>query len=289
MARLRHADAGTSGDTALFTPTLLTMATWNNATWNSGALWSAPTASPNLNLKHHTKNMKRQRYFIDTVDARPGWFANYATQLSIANAVLALPAGEVTASIADARFCQYASGIWLTAVREFGPASTASLEELFTGAGPNAYVLPSFAAPALPAGVTAVPPGALDRIFNFVQAIKSRPAYTEAIGLQLGVVGQEDATLHPVPEFTLKKERGGGCECVKISFKKFGRQGVVIHSKRGGAAWEMLGIDLHSPYLDERPLLVAAVPEVRDYRLQFYDDAAAVGDFTDVSSMTVTP
>jgi len=51
----------------------------------------------------------------------------------------------------------------------------------------------------------------------------------------------------------------------------------------------MLGIDLNSPYLDERALLVAGQPEVRDYRLQFYDDDGPTGDFTPIQSVTVTP
>ena len=144
----------------------------------------------------------------------------------------------------------------------------------------------------LPAGVTAVDAGALQRIFVFVQSIKSAPAYTEAIGLQLGIVGQEDSAAHPVPEFTIKSERGGpagSCECEKVTFKKYGRQGVVVYSRRAGGAWEMLGVDLNSPYVDERPLLVPGTPEVREYRLQYYDDSQPAGDFTEVQSITVSP
>ena len=151
------------------------------------------------------------------------------------------------------------------------------------------YVLPLFTVPALPAGVTAVAAGALRRIAAFVQIIKNSPNYTQAIGLQLGVVGSENAGENPLPTFTLKVERGDGCECVKIIFKKYGRQGVVIWSKRGTGGWEMLAIDLASPYMDERPLLVPTQPEVRDYRLQYYDDAAPTGDFTPIQSVTVTP
>jgi hypothetical protein len=51
----------------------------------------------------------------------------------------------------------------------------------------------------------------------------------------------------------------------------------------------MLAIDLNSPYLDERPLLAAGVPETREYRLQFYDDAAPEGGYTEVTSVTVSP
>lgn len=268
------------------------MALWNQATWNSGTLWGPvnPAPSPkHLKPKRQPHTMKRQPYFPRIVAQRPEWFSHYASELAVANAVLQLPAADVTDSIADAKFCQYACGDWLTAVRDHGPAATQGIDELFDGSSVEPFVLPDFSPPALPAGVTAVPAGALRRIFDFVKTIKASPNYTENIGLNLGIVGQEDTSEHPLPEFTIKVERGGGCECAKILFKKYGRQGVVIYSRRGGGAWEMLAIDLASPYLDERPLLVAGTPEVREYRLQFYDDAAPVGDYTDPQSVTVNP
>jgi len=76
---------------------------------------------------------------------------------------------------------------------------------------------------------------------------------------------------------------------VKVIIKKYGRQGVVIYSKRGTGTCELLAIDFSSPYMDERPPLVVGQPEVRDYRLQYYDDAAPTGEFTPVQSVTVTP
>jgi hypothetical protein len=271
------------------------MAKWNQSTWNSGALWGpAPTPAPNLsnNPRKRKTDMKRQPYFPRLVDARPGWFGNFATELPGANAALTIPAAEVTSIINDALYAQAICGAHLTKVREFGPATTSAIDTLLDGEGAAPFAPPVFAPPALPAGVTPVPPGVLRRIAKFVQLIKSRPGYTEAIGLQLGIVGSEDAAEHPVPEFTVKVERGGdpgNCECVRIVFKKFGRQGVVVWSKRGGGAWEMLGIDSASPYLDGRPLLVPGTPELREYRLQYYDDAAPVGDFTPVQTVTVTP
>ena len=39
----------------------------------------------------------------------------------------------------------------------------------------------------------------------------------------------------------------------------------------------------------EAVLLVAGVPEVRQYRMRFYDDAAPNGDYTDVTSLNVGP
>ena len=51
----------------------------------------------------------------------------------------------------------------------------------------------------------------------------------------------------------------------------------------------MLGIDLASPYMDERELLVAGQPELREYRLQWYDDEGANGEFSPVQTATVNP
>ena len=234
--------------------------------------------------------MKKKPYFPRIVSQRPEWFSNYATELPGANGELGLPAGDVTDIIADAKYCEYVSGAWLTAVRGFNPTGTAALELLYRGTGPDPVPLPTFTAPALPSGVVAVPPGALKRIFAFVKTIKSRPKYTETIGEQLGIIGEEDEVTETLPTFTISLTRvGPGPEAVRVDFKKFTRPGVVVWSRRGGGDWEMLGIDLESPYVDQRPLLVATQPEVREYRLQFYEDAGPTGEFTAVQSITVSP
>lgn len=268
------------------------MANWNDgSTWSSGILWG-PIVPPPVTFQPKPKTkptMKRQPYFPSRISERPDWFGNFATQLPLANPQLALPAATVTAGVADARYLEYAAGAWLNAVREFGPASTAAIESLYDGPGPVPFVLPVFTPPALPAGVTPVGAGALARIFALVGTIKLQPAYTEAIGLQLGIVGAEATAANPVPTFTLKVERGEHSEVVRVTFRKYGRPGVAIYSRRGGTAWELLAIDLNSPYLDERPLLVPTQPETREYRLQYYEADAPVGDFTAIASVSVGP
>ncbi|MBI3880268.1 MAG: hypothetical protein HY301_09420 [Verrucomicrobia bacterium] len=135
----------------------------------------------------------------------------------------------------------------------------------------------------------AVAAGALARIFAWVQAAKTKPTYTDTIGTTLRIIGPEDAATHNAPEFKLKLDHQGGQQVVRISFKKFGNPGVAVWSKRAGGAWELVAIVLTSPFTDERPLLTAGTPEVRDYRLQFFDGTSAVGDFSDVASVTVAP
>jgi hypothetical protein len=159
-------------------------------------------------------------------------------------------------------------------------------------------VLPVLAAPPLPAGDPAAvppippvvprPPGALDRLFRLVKDIKNKPAYTDTIGADLRIIGDE-ATTPALPKFSLKLLQGSPCQCVELRFYKYGRTGVWIESRRGPGDWEALGLATKSPYLDERPLLAAGVPEVREYRMRFYDNGAPTGDWTPVQKTTVSP
>lgn len=235
------------------------------------------------------KPMKRKPYFPEQTGLWAGWFDNLATQLPLANAELDMDAAVVTARVADARYCQYACGPWLTFARETGTQATAALEVLLYQTSAAAYAMPVFTPPALPAGVVAVPAGALNRIKDFVAQIKRSPNYTDAIGQQLKIIGEEDTEEHAYPEFSLTQEREEGCQCVRIRFFKYGHKGVMIHSRRGAGAWESLGIDLASPYQDERPLLVAGQPEMREYRLQFYDNEGPNGEMSPIQQITVAP
>ena len=201
---------------------------------------------------------------------------------------IGLVPADITASVNDSRHLAYSLGSWLTAVRGYGPGCTSQLEVLKLGTGNTAFELPEFAPPAPPAGLTAVLPGALTRIFKYVQTIKAAPVYTEGLGLLMGIVGSEDSTEHAVPEFALKTVLGDDCQCVRVGFKKFGHYAVAIYSRRGGGDWVLLGVDSSSPYLDERELLVAGQPEKRDYRMRFWDDGTENGDWTDIASITVS-
>ena len=131
-------------------------------------------------------------------------------------------------------------------------------------------------------------PGTLTRIFNLVAEMKLDSGFTETIGTDLGVIGQA-ATEKPVPKVTAALEQGSGCQCVRLTFAKYSHMGVIIESRRGNGVWEMIGIDTESPYIDERPLLAAGVPEVREYRLRWWDKGTANGDWTDIGKVTVAP
>ena len=67
-----------------------------------------------------------------------------------------------------------------------------------------------------------------------------------------------------------------------------GHIGIYIESRRGVGPWEFLAIDTQAPYDDDRPLLVAGTPEVREYRLRFWDKGTPNGDWTPVQKVTVS-
>ncbi|MDP1589076.1 MAG: hypothetical protein Q8M07_15100 [Prosthecobacter sp.] len=261
---------------------------WDTGTWDSG-LWDQATPSDYFQSKpkQHTK-MKRQDYYPSRIGDQVNWLDNYAVKLPIHGATLGVIAADITASVNDAKYANYVLGTWLSAVRNFSPSTTDAVDDVLTGAGTVAIVLPTFTAPALPAGVTATLPGVLTRIFALIAKMKLSPGYTEAIGTDLGIVGSQ-ATEKAVPKFLAELLQGSGCQCVKLTFYKYTHMGVYIESRRGTGAWEFLAIDTESPYIDERPLLVAGTPEVREYRMRFWDKGTPNGDWTDVVKVTVSP
>ena len=122
----------------------------------------------------------------------------------------------VDAAVASARYTIYVLSQWLSGVRAFGPASTQAVDQLLGGTSAGAMVLPVFAAPALPAGVAAVPAGTLTRLFDLIAEIKENNAYTEAIGLDLGIVGSPDTASHPAPACVpkpCKAPAANACAC----------------------------------------------------------------------------
>lgn len=256
----------------------------SGALYDSGARYDAPASQT---TKPKRKTMPRQPYYPSRIASQVEWLQNFRAKLPGYATALGVSAGQLTAAAADSGWLIYVLGTWLGSVRAWSPACTDYVQEIQTGTGSPA--LPTFTAPTPPAGVTAVAAGALDRLFDLVQALKDAAGYSEAIGTDLGIVGAEAAADHPVPGVKLSAMQGGGCQCVKIAFTKYSHQGVYIESKRGAGGWEFIGVDTESPYMDERALLAAGTPEVREYRLRYWDKGTPNGEWTDLMRITVSP
>lgn len=261
---------------------------WDEGQWDSG-FWDQPTPSDYFSKKPKKQtHMRRQIYYPSRIGDQVNWLDNYAAKLPGYGPTLGVVAGDITASVNDAKWAKYVLGSWLSGVRAFSPSTTDAVDDVLTGEGEDAIILPTFVPPALPAGVTAAPPGALTRIFALIAKLKLAAAYTETIGTDLGIVGAEE-TGKAMPKFLTELLQGPGCQCVKLTFYKYTHMGVYIEGRRGPGGWELLAIDTESPFLDERPLLVPGTPEVREYRMRFWDKGTPNGDWTDVAKVTVSP
>ncbi|MBE7493359.1 MAG: hypothetical protein HS117_00280 [Verrucomicrobiaceae bacterium] len=234
--------------------------------------------------------MKRQDYFPNRLGDQPEWLTNFADKITGYTAVLNLDPDEVAARVADARWCAHTIGAWRTNAQEFAGTITPTVEMVCSGSGAAPVVLPGFTAPALPAGVVAQLPGALDRVFRFVKTIKNAPGFNDIIGNDLGVLGSEVPPPPPggaAPRIKLILEQGAANQIVRLTFVKDGHQGLHIESRINGGAWVFLAIDTESPYLDDRALQVPGTPEVREYRARFWDKGSPNGDWCDVAKVTV--
>lgn len=266
---------------------------WDSGTWDS-THWDEAPPSEYFQPKPKTpKKMKRQVYYPSRIGDQAKWLANFATKLPSHATELTLVAADVTAAVNDAKWGNFVLDEWISAVRAFSPSTTAAVDDALTGdplPDPTDPInMPVFTSPAPPTGVTPQPPGLLTRLFALVALIKLKPGYTDSIGADLGIIGAEDTTDKATPKFSADVTQGSGSQTATLSFFKYGHQGVHIESRRGTGAWEFLGIDTESPYVDERPLLVATQPEVREYRMRFWDKGTPNGDWTDTVKVTVSP
>lgn len=216
------------------------------------------------------------------------WFNNFSTNLPLHSAALGLTSDTVDDVARDAAVLQYLVGDLVPAFQSALQSRTAYknlLKDGPVGTPPPAVPPP----PAVGAHPEVVLPGILTRLRQLVARIKASPAYNETIGRSLGIVGDEPAGPAGPAKPTAKASAQPGGD-VKIEFSKAGFDGVVVEGRRGGEqAWSRLGTDNFSPYLDTRPSLEAGKPEVREYRLRFLERDEAVGEWSDIISVSTTP
>ena len=229
--------------------------------------------------------MPNQAYFPTAEAERLAWLNNYLAKLPTLGLVCGITSTEITATQADIIGYVWVVHTWYPAFQQEAMSATVLKSQLGTGSGtvrPTLPTLPSFAnPPAIPL------PGVLSRLFNQIARIKMHSAYTEAIGRDLGIIGTPDTTDHTIPDLTAASEQGNGSQRVRLSYTKYGHDGVHIESRRNGGDWEFLAINNVKPHLDTRPLLVANTPETREYRIRYWDKGEANGEYSAVQRVTV--
>ncbi|MEY4916664.1 MAG: hypothetical protein RL616_577 [Verrucomicrobiota bacterium] len=226
-----------------------------------------PSATNQHNQRKKNK-MKRHPYYPHRQADEIVWLTNFINKISTYATTLGLTAGQVTAIKADCLWLIYLLQIWLPAVRNWAQSGTDALKEAQSGTGSSAQVLPVFTAPTVPTGTAAALPGALLRVFTFVQDIKESGKATEAIATDLGIIGGEvtgpdPATLKPVISATVS----GGQVLIKWGWGGHGAflDSCEIHVDRNDShGFVLLTIDTTPNYTDTQSF--PAAPTSWSYR-----------------------
>lgn len=231
--------------------------------------------------------MTRQEYYPVAISAQVLWLRHFAETLPLYNGVLAIQTRDMEDAIADARWLAHVLGTWRTELRRLALAGTAAIEQALTVHGHNPQQLPVFD-PVPPEGILPRPPGGLRRLFQFIRVIKSVKGYDESIGSLLGILPKHDTREFPVPTFKIRVATGPVNQKVILRYSRHDQPGVFIQCQVGEGQWDEGRIAMGSVHEDTRPLQVPGEPEVRHYRMRYWD-GKPFGDWTDVATVTVGP
>lgn len=113
-----------------------------------------------------------------------------------------------------------------------------------------------------------------------IRKIKTKDAYTVAIGKDLGIIG----TNGELDEENVKPKFSGEAfpGYVRLKFSKNGLDGVNIYSRvKGQVNWNFLSRDTNSPYDDHKPL-ANGNPETREYMCIGVMEDTEVGQQSDI-------
>ena len=126
---------------------------------------------------------------------------------------------------------------------------------------------PAPAVPVAPATIV-VAVGAVVGIDAFTRLIigqlNAHPNMTDAIRAAMGI-GPESRGLGS-PSITSASPLGGSQ--VALRLKLFRYKAVAVDRRRGGGAWEQIGVSIAADFVDAAGPLAAGVSESREYRIQ---------------------
>lgn len=228
--------------------------------------------------------MTRDYYLPSSDEARVPWLNNYATKLpKYAMKYNIAPEEVMDMQISAPYFDAFIK--FRNQMRAFVSSLTDRRDEMSEGDNNGAPLQP------LEPPMMMLPPPPLPGIFKRVRAmvarIKSHMNYSEADGIDLGIVGAESTTdvNNIKPVFTIRLIAGGHPE---VLWTRQGMTAVEIQKRVGDEPWRALAIDTVPNYTDKEPLPPAGKSEVWQYRIIYLLKDERVGQWSDVVSITVT-
>lgn len=163
-------------------------------------------------------------YFPTRIGDEIIWLRNFDNKIAGYAPTLGISADAISEVRNDVTRVIYLLDTVNDAARQFDQAVSAYIRLALDGPeGTSSTPLPTFSLPTAPPPPGEVAPGALKRLFRFIKNLKTRLAYTEVIGEDLGIIGEERGEpANAVP--SAKAEVTGGE--IRLIFKKMGHLGV---------------------------------------------------------------
>jgi hypothetical protein len=122
---------------------------------------------------------------------------------------------------------------------------------------------------------------------GIIGRIKKNANYTVALGDKFQIEGPEDSTTLADSQPPIKGR--WTAQGALLEFVKGKSQGVKFLSHRDGdAGFVFLATDTESPYVDNRPLLVAGKPEQRQYKAIYLLHDQETGNWSDIITVVCT-
>jgi hypothetical protein len=225
--------------------------------------------------------MAKDAFLPRTEPGKRKWLTNFSAKLATYAATVGVTPAEVTQAAADSLFFNYvcdAHDQHSKTTRDWTAFKNAA-------AGGNAMgVLPT--TPALPPAPPAVPPNIFGRNSALAARIKKHPAYTEAMGQDLGIIGAEQTidytSLKPVLQIILQAGHP------VLGWRKQGMDSLELWVDRGdGKGSVFLAIDSVPDYTDTAALPASGASAVWKYKGIYREADAQVGQWSDVATTTV--
>jgi hypothetical protein len=218
--------------------------------------------------------MQTKYYLPDADKARSIWLSSFYTELAALAEAWGIDAAVLLWVLNDSKAFAYEL-LMLEAAEKFAKACTANKDELRNGpASITALAFPVFTPPA--GAPTPVPPGIFARIQLLVGQLKKNAKYTVAIGVLLGIIGEDVVVNFEKARPDLKLVHTGGL--IHISYALNHTHGLYLFSMRGTETTFTLLATITKPsFNDARANLVVGVAEKRQYMGLYMVDDVQVG------------
>ena len=228
---------------------------------------------------------RKAAYFPNDDQGKADFMDNLAVKLPGYATVLGLTPADVTSVVNDAAMFNYIMDMQ-EAYKTF-KQNVSNYKNTLRDGSPNVPIGALPVAPTLPVAPALVNEGIFSRTRKLVARIKAAPGYTNGIGEDLGIVGDEQVIDIPNLKPVLKSRLDAGRPL--IIWKKGPANSIDIYvDRKDGSGFVYLANDSQPDYLDTFPVPAGMPSAIWSYKAVYRIGDEQVGQFSEPISVTVT-